>query len=141
MSENQTFSVKLYGNTSEPTTGEMHLIVWTPREAQARARKKVFKIVGTFLCCAPVCLFVHVLFIPVVLLSVATFVGSFPLYMYWSEELLTCVDAQGTCPYTKSMEKFGPYPTGRYKDPMTIQCRGCGQTLQAFAKALDAVAR
>src|SRR6185437_12906810 len=112
MAENQTVSVQLYGNTSEPITGQMQLERWTTHEANRRARKKVLKIVGTILACSPVCLFVHVMVIPTALALFSCFIGAFPAYMYWSEEKVTCINVDAVCPYCQKQQKLTPYPSG-----------------------------
>lgn len=109
----------------------MLLESWTPAEANARARKKVFRIVGTVLACSLIGTIVHLLLLIIVPALFITLIAAFPVYMKWSGERLTCVDVDGTCPSCKTHQKLRPYLSARFAEPMTLQCPKCGQTSKA----------
>lgn len=131
MSHSQTLSVEVFGSTPEPVSGNMTLETWSPSEANTRARKKIFKIVGTILLCSLIGTIVHLLLLIIIPTLFVTLIVSFPLYMKWSDELVTCIGVDATCPSCKKTVTLRPYLNAKFKAPMTLQCPSCGQTSKA----------
>lgn len=131
MSTPLQISVQLYGNSPEPFFGTMHLQYWEPREAQARARKRIFKILRTLFVCSLIGLVLHLLLLIIVPTLLIVSILSIPVYFKWSSELLSCLSIQGVCPSCKTDQILKPFLFSRYQNPLTVQCGDCGQTCKA----------